>query len=123
MKTNRWMVAGAMAIAGLSAAAVAQRDPAYAAAREAKQVGEQPDGYLGVVSGGAPVQALVRDINIKRKAAYTASAQASGSTVEQFAFTSGCNLVAKVGQGEMYKTPSGQWKENTGTPELDGRCK
>ncbi|GAA0670586.1 YdbL family protein [Sphingomonas insulae] len=117
------MVAGAMAIAGLSAAAVAQRDPAYAAAREAKQVGEQPDGYLGVVSGGAPVQALVRDINIKRKAAYTASAQASGSTVEQFAFTSGCNLVAKVGQGEMYKTPSGQWKENTGTPELDGRCK
>ncbi|MEI5685986.1 YdbL family protein [Sphingomonas kyungheensis] len=114
---------GALALAALSTAAVAQRDPAYAAAREAKQVGEQPDGYLGVVSGGASVQALVRDINIKRKAAYTASAQASGATVEQFAFTSGCNLVAKVGRGEMYKTPSGQWKENTGTPELDPRCK
>ena len=113
---------GALALAALSTAAVAQRDPAYAAAREAKQVGEQPDGYLGVVSGGASVQALVRDINIKRKAAYTASAQASGATVEQFAFTSGCNLVAKVGQGEMYKTPSGQWKVNTGTPELDPRC-
>ena len=114
---------GALALAVVSTAAVAQRDPAYAAAREAKQVGEQPDGYLGVVSGGAAVQALVRDINIKRKAAYTASAQASGATVEQFAFTSGCNLVAKVGRGEMYKTPSGQWKENTGTPELDPRCK
>ncbi len=123
MKTGLLMLAAAMAVAGLSAAAMAQRDPAYAAAREAKQVGEQPDGYLGVVSGGAPVQALVRDINIKRKAAYTASAQASGATVEQFAFTSGCNLVAKVGQGEMYKTPAGQWKENTGTPELDARCK
>jgi uncharacterized protein YdbL (DUF1318 family) len=123
MKTVMMMFAGVVALTGLSAAAMAQRDPAYAAAREAKQVGEQPDGYLGVVSGGAPVQALVRDINIKRKAAYTASAQASGSTVEQFAFTSGCNLVAKVGQGEMYKTPSGQWKENSGTPELDGRCK
>ncbi|WP_293874678.1 MULTISPECIES: YdbL family protein [unclassified Sphingomonas] len=123
MKTVMMMFAGAVALTGLSAAAMAQRDPAYAAAREAKQVGEQPDGYLGVVSGGPAVQALVRDINIKRKAAYTASAQASGSTVEQFAFTSGCNLVAKVGQGEMYKTPSGQWKENSGTPELDGRCK
>ncbi|USU04614.1 YdbL family protein [Sphingomonadaceae bacterium OTU29MARTA1] len=123
MQKVMMMFAGAVALAGLSAGAMAQRDPAYAAAREAKQVGEQPDGYLGVVSGGASVQAMVRDINIKRKAAYTASAQASGSTVEQFAFTSGCNLVAKVGQGEMYKTPSGQWKENTGTPELDGRCK
>ncbi|MFN3435439.1 MAG: YdbL family protein [Sphingomonas sp.] len=123
MKTGLLMVAGAVALTGLSAAAVAQRDPAYAAAREAKQVGEQPDGYLGVVSGGASVQALVRDINIKRKAAYTQSAQASGSTVEQFAFTTGCNLVARVPVGEMYKTPSGQWKENTGTPELDGRCK
>lgn len=123
MKTVMMMFAGAVALTGLSAVAMAQRDPAYAAAREAKQVGEQPDGYLGVVSGGPAVQALVRDINIKRKAAYTASAQASGSTVEQFAFTSGCNLVAKVGQGEMYKTPSGQWKENSGTPELDGRCK
>ncbi|USU11731.1 YdbL family protein [Sphingomonadaceae bacterium OTU29THOMA1] len=123
MQKVMMMFAGAVALTGLSAAAYAQRDPAYAAAREAKQVGEQPDGYLGVVSGGPAVQAMVRDINIKRKAAYTASAQASGATVEQFAFTSGCNLVAKVGQGEMYKTPSGQWKENTGSPELDGRCK
>ena len=44
----------------------------------------------------------------------------TGSTI---AFTTGCNLVARVPVGEMYKTPSGQWKENTGTPELDGRCK
>lgn len=117
------ILAGAMALTGVSAAALAQRDPAYAAAREAKQVGEQPDGYLGVVSGGPAIQALVRDINIKRKAAYTASAQASGATVEQFAFTSGCNLVAKVERGEMYRTPSGQWKENSGTPELDARCR
>ena len=67
---------------------------------EAKEVGEQPDGYLGVVKGGPAIQALVRDINIKRKAAYTQSAQANGSTVEQFAFTTGCNLVARVPVGE-----------------------
>ena len=123
MTTGMMIGAAAMALAGLSGAAIAQRDPAYAAAREAKEVGEQPDGYLGVVKGGPAIQALVRDINIKRKAAYTQSAQANGSTVEQFAFTTGCNLVARVPVGEMYKTPSGQWKENTGTPELDARCK
>ena len=124
MTKGMMMIAtAAVALAGVSGVAFAQRDPAYAAAREAKQVGEQPDGYLGVVKGGPAIQALVRDINIKRKAAYTQSAQANGSTVEQFAFTTGCNLVARVPVGEMYKTPSGQWKENTGTPELDGRCK
>jgi uncharacterized protein YdbL (DUF1318 family) len=118
------MVAGMVALAGLSVQAWAQRDPAYAAAKAARQVGEQPDGYLGIVGDGTPaIQALVRDINIKRKAAYTQSAQANGSTVEQFAFTTGCNLVARVPVGEMYKTPSGQWKENTGSPEIDPRCK
>ena len=122
-KSMMMIAAAAVALAGVSGAAFAQRDPAYAAARAAKEVGEQPDGYLGVVSGGPAIQALVRDINIKRKAAYTQSAQASGSTVEQFAFTTGCNLVARVPVGEMYKTPSGQWKEKTGTPELDARCK
>ena len=46
------MIAGAVALAAVSGAAWAQRDPAYAAARAAGEVGEQPDGYLGVVGGG-----------------------------------------------------------------------
>jgi hypothetical protein len=108
---------------GLSVPAVAQRDPAYAAARAAGQVGEQPDGYLGVVSGGADVQALVRAINIQRKSAYTQKAQASGATVEQLAFTSGCNLIAQTRPGERYRTPGGAWETRTAAaPERDPRC-
>ena len=88
------MAAAALALTGVSAAALAQRDPAYAAARAAGQVGEQPDGYLGVVgAGSAEIRKLVNAINIQRKAAYTQKAQASGATVEQPAFTSGCNLI------------------------------
>ena len=103
--------------------ASAQRDPAYAAARAAGQVGEQPDGYLGVVSGGEDVRALVRAINIQRKAAYTAKAQASGATVEQLAFTSGCNLIAQTRPGEKYRTPGGGWEaRGSGAPERDPRC-
>ena len=108
---KRWFMAAAtlIAVAGTSAA-WAQRDPAYQAARAAGQVGEQPDGYLGVVGGGdADLQRLVSSINIQRKAAYTAKAQASGATVEQMAFTSGCNLIGQTASGEKYKGPDGAW--------------
>nr|WP_277978720.1 YdbL family protein [Sphingomonas phyllosphaerae] len=117
-------LAGAVMLAGLSTAALAQRDPAYAAARAAGQVGEQPDGYLGVVGGGsAELRALVSNINIQRKAAYTQKAQASGATVEQLAFTSGCNLIAQTQPGEKYKAPDGSWQtRGAGAPQRDSRC-
>jgi uncharacterized protein len=123
MKT--WMaVAAIVAVAGVATVALAQRDPAYAAARAAGQVGEQPDGYLGVVgAGSAELRALVSNINIQRKAAYTSRAQASGATVEQLAFTSGCNLIAQTAAGEKYRGPDGAWKTRAaGAPERDARC-
>jgi uncharacterized protein YdbL (DUF1318 family) len=61
------MAAATLALTGVSASAWAQRDPAYAAARAAGQIGEQPDGYLGVVgAGSAELRALVNAINIQR---------------------------------------------------------
>ena len=118
------MIAGAVALAAVSGAAWAQRDPAYAAARAAGEVGEQPDGYLGVVGGGnAQLRALVSNINIQRKAAYTQKAQASGATVEQLAFTSGCNLIAQTKPGEKYRAPDGSWEtRGAGAPVRDSRC-
>ncbi len=118
------MVAAAVALGGLSTAAIAQRDPAYAAARAGGEIGEQPDGYLGLVGAASgELRALVNNINIQRKSAYTAKAQASGATVEQLAFTSGCNLILQTSAGEKYKTPEGVWKTRTGAaPERDSRC-
>ena len=112
------------ALAAVPAAASAQRDPAYAAARAGGEVGEQPDGYLGLVGAGGPgLQALVGDINIKRKAAYTRQAAAAGATVEQFAFTSGCTLIEQTQPGEKYRTAAGVWKTRTAArPDRDGRC-
>ena len=107
-----------------SSAAVAQRDPAYQSARSAGVVGEQPDGYLGVVGpGNASVHALVNNINIQRKAAYTRQSASSGATVEQFAFTSGCNLILQTTPGEKYRSPDGSWKtRSAGAPDRDSRC-
>jgi len=115
---------GAVALAGFSVPAAAQRDPAYAAARSSGQVGEQPDGYLGIVgAASAELRALVSNINIQRKAKYTQSAQASGATVEQMAFTSGCNLIEQTALGEKYRAPDGLWKtRSAAAPVRDARC-
>jgi len=128
---KRWKVSGlAMAAIAVTAAiavavpsAMAQRDPAYEQARAAGQIGEQPDGYLGIVgSATKEVRDLVTDINIKRKAAYTSNAP-QGSTVEQFAFATGCNLIAKTKPGEKYKAPDGRWlTRDSGPPVRDTRC-
>ncbi|WP_341208191.1 YdbL family protein [uncultured Sphingomonas sp.] len=118
------VVIAALVAVALPVAAWAQRDPAYAAARAAGEVGEQPDGYLGIVGGGsASLRALVSNINIQRKAAYTQKAQASGATVEQLAFTSGCNLIAQTKTGEKYRAPDGSWQtRGAGAPQRDPRC-
>ncbi len=117
------LLTAATTLAGLSAAAVAQRDPAYAAARAAGEVGEQPDGYLGIVGAAGPaLRQTVAAVNIQRKAKYTQAAE-NGATVEQMAFTSGCNLVARTEAGEKYRSPDGVWKTRTAAaPERDPRC-
>ncbi len=118
------LIAAVAATTMLPGPASAQRDPAYASARASGSIGEQPDGYLGVVgSGSAELRALVSSINIQRKSAYTQKAQSAGATVEQMAFTSGCNLIAQTNPGEKYKAPDGTWKaRGAGAPERDARC-
>ena len=116
---------GGVALTAIVAVPVmAQRDPAYEAARSSGKIGEKPDGYLGYVSSPSPaIKALVEDINIKRKAAYTRKAQETNSTVEQFAFTSGCNLIMRKEPGEKYQTPAGTWNtRDSSAPVRDSRC-
>ncbi|QIQ88077.1 MAG: YdbL family protein [Erythrobacter sp.] len=116
--------AGAALAVGMAAPAMAQRDPAYAAARAAGKVGEGRDGYLAIVGQATPeLQRLVDDINIKRRAVYAKKAQANKATVEEYAFTSGCLAIANTAPGEKYEAPDGTWKTRTSAPpERDPRC-
>jgi uncharacterized protein YdbL (DUF1318 family) len=118
------LAAGALALGGLSSVANAQRDPAYEAARKNGSIGEQMDGYLGIVgSGDADLRRLVADINIKRKAVYTERAQAANATLEEYAFTAGCLAIARTEQGEKYQAPNGSWQTRTAAPpQRDPRC-
>jgi uncharacterized protein YdbL (DUF1318 family) len=118
------LAAGAVLAAGLPAMAQAGRDPVYAAARAAGQVGEKRDGYLGFVTApAAPLKAKIEDINIKRKAVYAEKAQAKGSTVEEYAFVSACKLILDTVPGEKYEAPDGTWQTRTAAaPARDSRC-
>ena len=124
MKTATKIIAATLAIAGLAAPALAQRDPAYAAARAAGQVGEKIDGYLGIVGGGTPaLQAVVNDINIKRRAVYSQKAQAANATLDEYALTAGCQAIMATRPGEKYQAPDGTWQtRGSAAPQRDARC-
>ena len=124
MKTSTAWIATSLAVAGLATPAIAQRDPAYAAARAAGKVGEKIDGYLGIVgSGDAALQAVVNDINIKRRALYASRAKAANATLDEYALTAGCQAIAATSVGEKYQAPDGSWQtRGSGAPLRDARC-
>lgn len=114
----------ALALAGLAGTALAQRDPAYEAARSGGKVGEKMDGYLGIVGASTPdLDKMVKDINIKRRAVYAQKAQAANATLEEYALTAGCLAISRTAPGEKYQAPDGSWQtRGSGPPQRDSRC-
>ncbi|WP_090480282.1 YdbL family protein [Qipengyuania nanhaisediminis] len=124
IRTALGAAAVATALGGIAAPAFAQRDPAYAAARAAGQVGEKMDGYLGIVGAEtAELRRVVNDINIKRRAVYAERAQANNATLEEYALTAGCQAILATTPGEKYQAPDGTWQTRTSAAPLrDSRC-
>lgn len=118
--------AAILAVLGAGSAALAQRDPAYEAARAAGQVGERTDGYLGIVGASTPdLERLVSNINKRRKEIYAEKAPAATppATLEEYATASGCAAILRTVPGEKYQAPDGTWKTRTSAPpERDLRC-
>jgi len=117
--------AAVVALAAIAVPALSQpRDPAYEAARAAGQIGEQVDGYLGFPSSPtAEVRRVADSVNIARRKIYTERATAQHSTVEEYAFTSGCRLILKTKSGEKYQAPDGTWHtRNAEAPARDPKC-
>ncbi len=117
-------IIASLGVAALATTASAQRDPAYQAARSQGLIGEKPDGYLGfVTSPSAAIKAMVDDINIKRKAFYIKKASENNVTPQDFAFTTGCDAIARTAAGEKYQSPDGVWRTRTSEPPVrDPRC-
>jgi hypothetical protein len=81
-------------------------------ARAAGLVGERPDGYVDVVtpSPTPAIQALVADINAKRRAAYEQLAGQKGVPVEEVgALAAEKTISQKLKPGWFYLNSAGQW--------------
>jgi len=76
------------------------------------QVGEKASGYLGAVTGGnADVQALVSDINQKRKQAYEEIAKRNGTSLNSVETLAGEKAIQNTQPGNMVEGPGGWMKK------------
>jgi uncharacterized protein YdbL (DUF1318 family) len=107
---------GLAAVAGGTGVALAMYQDASAALRATGKVGEQADGYLGVVgSADASLRAQVDAVNIKRRAYYTDLAGKRGAKIEEVAAATACEIFAsRVGPGQYFKLSDGTWRQREG---------
>lgn len=80
-------------------------------AKKADQVGEKPDGYLGLVDQDAPeiIKKMVVDTNERRKGRYKEVATRSGSTLESVEVLAGEKLAKRAKPNEFLLGKDGKW--------------
>jgi uncharacterized protein len=107
------IVAGVTGAVALAPVAIAQSQAAKAAvdaAKAAGKVGEQGDGYLGIIADAdSALRAAVAEINAGRKQVYADTAAKTGVTIEAAGEATARQLIARVPAGQMYKPLGGSW--------------
>jgi len=105
--------AGAITATAVPAIAVAQSQAAKAAvdaAKAAGKVGEQGDGYLGVVTDADPaLRSAITEINAGRKQVYSDTAAKTGVTIEAAGEATARQLISRVPSGQFFKPLGGTW--------------
>jgi uncharacterized protein YdbL (DUF1318 family) len=115
------LIAGAIAFSAPSWAQA--QDSAISAARTAGQVGEQADGYLGLVPGAtisADLRGRVEQNNIRRRALYTQRATQRSASVNEMAAAVACEVFqGRIAVGERYRNEGGQWRQRTASNPVE----
>lgn len=102
------LLALSFAVAGLQVPDAGAAD--LRSAKAAGYVGEQPNGYLGMIPGApGDVPALVADINAQRRAAYLSIAQNNGTSLVAVEQLAGQKAIEKTPAGQYVRSPAGQW--------------
>lgn len=100
--------------AGLLAVAMPQlalAQDALAAAKAAGQLGERPDGMVGVVPGApASAQALAQQLNAQRLARYQEIAKGNGTALDKVQAVAGQQLIERTPAGQFVMTAAGEWQ-------------
>ena len=74
-------------------------------------LGEQQNGYLGLVDRNAPADAksLMRDVNDQRRANYQSIARANELPLKTVESLAGQKAIEKTSRGNYIQAPNGQW--------------
>lgn len=74
-------------------------------------VGEQPNGYLGLVKSGAgaDVHAMMNDINARRRQEYQAIARRNKTELKVVEALAGKKAIEQTPPGQWVRLPSGKW--------------
>jgi uncharacterized protein YdbL (DUF1318 family) len=80
-------------------------------AKDQGLVGEANSGYLAAVKtpASADVNALIADVNAKRRAEFDATAKKTGATIEQVAYRFYELAIQRTAPGNYYQDASGGW--------------
>jgi len=109
MRTKRNLAAVALAM--VLALPVAAAGLSLADAKARGLVGEQYDGYLGVVdSSSGEVRALVDDVNARRRAEYRRIAESNQVDVGDVEALAGKKAIERTASGGFVKGPDDRWR-------------
>jgi uncharacterized protein len=110
MTTRRFFLSLFLLLPLLAIAPAAHAGDALDSAKAAGQVGERPDGLLGIVGASTPqLEALVADINGRRMALFKDIAAKNGQSLAAVQAVSGEEFMTRTPAGQYILSGSGQW--------------
>jgi uncharacterized protein len=119
-------LAAALAVFTLAGPAAAIEDPVLNTAINEGRIGEQADGYLGVVDGASPTadaRARMNQVNLQRRQTYADRATQNGVTLDEYARSFACKLLPKnTPVGSSWRDENGSWRRNSGSVALPAYC-
>ena len=86
-------------------------DLSLSSAKTQGLVGEQYDGYLGQVAGGADVQRLIANVNAERRAQYQRIAQANNISLAAVEARAGQKTIEKTAPSHLIKLQGQGWRK------------
>ena len=114
MKSNNWIrqVFAALLIS-LLAVFVAIASSSLSQPKADGLIGEQSDGYLGLVAQNTPadIKKLVAEVNAKRKAGYQKIAAKQGASLSDVEKVGGNTAIEKTLRGNYIRDASGTWRK------------
>ena len=114
MKRNNWISNVFLALLiSMMAMSVAVAASPLAQPKADGLIGEQANGYIGLVKQNvsADIKKLVNDVNAKRRAGYQKIAKKQGTSLAEVERVGGNTAIEKTLRGNYIRDASGSWRK------------